>query len=124
MAATPLQQQITGAILPVVAQFNAAGTVTAAAITRQDSVGLWQPISTASPVYVLQEEPSKLAVALGIAQVLRTTWKLYGTTTACAGIQVNDRLAWSAGLTFLVTGLDTTDLAGAVVGTLEKIIIS
>lgn len=137
MTATPLQQQMTTAIVDqIAAKFNAAGTNTAATITRQDTVGTWQHVGTATPVYLSQEEPSALARALNVAEVLRTVWKLYAYTTATVipsggdvtplgdTLRVGDRLTWDASLIFFVTGIDLTDLPGAIVAPLEKVLTS
>lgn len=136
MSATALQQQLTAAIVDQIdAQFNAA-LVTTATITRQDTAGAWQTVGTATPVYLSQEEPSALARALGVAEVLRTRWALSaytttpvtptagGATTLLATLRVGDRLTWGSALVFLVAGLDLTDLPGAVVGTLERVLTS
>lgn len=116
--------------------FNAAGTNVTAAITRQDTAGVWQPVGSATPVYLSQDEPSTLARALSVAEVLRTRWSLSAYTTAVvtptvgspttllATLRVGDRVTWSADLVFLVTGIDLTDLPGAIVGTLEKVLSS
>ena len=119
MTATSLQQDVTSAILGLAKDFHVVGTTTHTTITRPDSAGVMQTIGTASPIYVLQEEPSDLVKALG-GVTAKTTWKLYAKTSDATAIQVGDTLTYSASLIFLVRSLDTTDLPGAVVGALEK----
>lgn len=116
---TELQIDFTDAIINEnVAQFNAADT-TVATISQQNTAGAWGIVRTVSPVYLDQRDPSELAQALNVAEVLRTRWKVYALPEH--EIAVGDRLTWDDDLVFLVTGLDLTILPGAVEGTLERV---
>lgn len=116
---TAIQDDITNAVIDeIAAQFYVGGT--AWTVKRADSSGVLQTVATASPLYVLQEQPSALALALAqSAATLRTVWKAYGRAAA---FQTGDTLICVAdtSLSFLVTGLDLFELPGAVVATLEK----
>jgi hypothetical protein len=124
MPATALQTQITRAIMGVVADFNAAGTDSAVTVSREDENGVIQTLGTASPVYVVQEEVSRVEGAhAGLSATLRTRYAMYADVADLAvgatTIQVGDTLTIGGGYSFLVTGLDLLDLSGAAVGSLE-----
>lgn len=88
--------------------------------TYLDSAGATVSRGAIAPLYIVQKLPTRLEIALAVAEVPRARWRLLAFTTASGALAVSD-LITNGTLTFRVTALDSVGLPGLTLGTLEKI---
>lgn len=109
------------AALAIGREFQIGGTTWT--LTRADAAGVVQTIGTIGPLYIVQEQPSRLERALAeSAAALRSRWALIATTDDAQELTNGDTLTSieDAALTFLVSGIDRDETPGLCQATLEK----
>lgn len=88
--------------------------------TRPNASGGTDTIGTLTPVYIVQEVPSRLErVFAQSAAAVRARWVMIARSDTVSLLAVGDTLA-SGALAFLVTGLDSIAIPGLTSATLEK----
>jgi hypothetical protein len=121
MTATFDQHQLARAALELGRRFGIGGL--AWVVTRPNASGATITIATVGPLYVLQEQPSRLERVLAqSAAAVRTRWSCVARSDAVTPLSVGDTLTSAAdsSLAFLVSGLDRIETPGLCQGTLEK----
>lgn len=121
MTATIDQQQLGRAALDLGRRFGIGGPRWV--VTRPNAAGATITIATIEPLYVLQEQPSRLERILArSAAALRARWSCVARSEAAAALAVGDTLisAADSSLAFLVSGIDRIETPGLVQATLEK----
>lgn len=92
-------------------------------ITRPNAAGATITIATIEPLYVLQEQPSRLERVLAqSAAALRARYTCVARSDVAAALAVGDTItsAAASSLAFLVSGIDRIETPGLCQGTLEK----
>lgn len=121
MTATTDQSALGRAALELGRRFGIGGARWT--ITRPDASGATVTIATIEPLYVLQEQPSRLERILAqSAAALRARYTCIARSDVASALAVGDTLMSSADstLAFLVSGLDRIETPGLCQGTLEK----
>lgn len=121
MTVTIDQQQLGRAALDLGRRFGIGGARWT--ITRPNAAGAIVTIATIEPLYVLQEQPSRLERMLAqSAAALRAHWSCVARSDMAAALAVGDTITSSAdsSLAFLVSGIDRVETPGLCQGTLEK----
>lgn len=121
MTATTDQSALARATLDLGRRFGIGGARWV--VTRPNATGTIVTIATIEPLYVLQEQPSRLERVLAqSAAALRARWTCIARADTAAALVVGDTLTSVAdgSLAFLVSGIDRIETPGLVQGTLEK----
>lgn len=121
MTATTDQSALARAALDLGRRFGIGGPRWV--ITRPNAAGAIVTIATIEPLYVLQEQPSRLERVLAqSAAALRARWSYVARADVAAALAVGDTITSAAdgSLAFLVSGIDRIETPGLCQGTLEK----
>jgi hypothetical protein len=113
---TMQQRRLGQAAIRIGRAFGIGGQTWAA--TYVDAAGATVSRGAIAPLYIVQELPTKLEIALAVAEVPRARWRLIAASIGA--LAVSD-LITNGTLTFRVTALDSIGLPGVTLGTLEKI---
>jgi len=87
--------------------------------TRVDASGATVVVGTVDPLYILQVQPTALALALAGTDVPSARWRFVARVATVVALVELDRLT-NGTLAFVITALDRVDVPGLAIGTLER----